>query len=54
MGGYDSFKGRAIGLDMACNDSDESGKRNGRVVWRGTAKNETDSSQFGIALFLGE
>jgi len=50
MGGYDSFKGKAVGFDVACNDSDASGKRAGRVVWRGTARNETDPSGFGTAL----
>jgi hypothetical protein len=53
MGGYDSFKGRVIGFDVACNDSDSAGKRDGRVVWRGTADNETDPSGFGTIL-LGE
>ena len=51
MGGYDSFKGRVIGFDVACNDSDSAGKRNGRVLWRGTADNETDPSGFGTMLF---
>jgi len=51
MGGYDSFKGRVIGLDVACNDSDSAGKRDGRVVWRGTQDNETDPSGLGTALF---
>jgi endo-1,4-beta-xylanase len=51
MGGYDTFKGKAIGFDVACNDGDASGKRVGRVVWHGTARNETDPSGFGTALF---
>ena len=52
MGGYDSFKGRVIGFDVACNDSDSGGdRRDGRVVWRGTADNETDPSGFGTILF---
>ena len=55
MGGYDSFKGRVIGFDVACNDSDSGGdKRDGRVVWRGTADNETDPSGFGTILFPEE
>jgi len=51
MGGYDSFRGKAIGFDVACNDSDESGKRKARLVWQGNTKNETDPSGFGTALF---
>ena len=50
MGGYDSFKGRVIGFDVACNDSDSDCKRDGRVVWRGTADNETYPSEFGTSL----
>lgn len=51
MGGYDGFKGKVIGFDVACNDSDTAGRRDGRVVWRGTQDNETDPSGFGTALF---
>ena len=54
MGGYDSFKGKVIGFDVACNDSDTTGRRDGRVVWRGTADNETNPSGFGTALFPAE
>ncbi len=51
MGGYDSFKGKTIGFDVACNDLDAPGKQAGCAVWRGTAKNRTDPSRLGTALF---
>ncbi|MFW6118793.1 MAG: sugar-binding protein [Planctomycetota bacterium] len=40
----------AFGFDVAVNDDDDGGPRDGQLVWRGTADNATDPSGFGTIL----
>jgi hypothetical protein len=40
----------AYGFDIAVNDDDDGGPRDGQFVWKGTAQNSTDPSGFGTIL----
>ena len=40
----------AYGFDIAVNDDDDGGPRDGQLVWKGTAQNATDPSGFGTIL----
>lgn len=42
-----------FGFDVAVNDDDDGGERDGQVVWQGTARNDTDPSGFGTIILSG-
>ncbi len=44
----------AYGFDIAVNDDDDGGGRDGQLVWQGTGDNDTDPSGFGTILLVGE
>lgn len=46
--------GRALGFDVAVNDSDDGQTRACRLVWRGTNHNDTDPSGFGTIVLPTE
>jgi hypothetical protein len=50
---HDNTYDRAIGLDVAVNDSADGATRDCRLVWRGTKDNETDPSGFATAILPG-
>lgn len=45
---------RACGFDVAVNDDDDGGERDGQVVWQGTADNAKDTTDFGTIMLEPE
>lgn len=48
--GFSATPFMPLGVDVAVNDDDDGGQRNGRLVWRGKADNETVPDEFGGVL----